>query len=76
MARFKSYEQGRVKFQGETLDWLWFDEEPEEILVGRPDPHVGDRRRYQLADVHAAQGRSDAVARFSTSRRRTAASSP
>ena len=28
VARFKSYEQGRTKFQGETLDWLWFDEEP------------------------------------------------
>src|ERR1700722_1032762 len=28
VARFKSYEQGRQKFQGETLDWLWPDEEP------------------------------------------------
>src|SRR5262249_49937616 len=25
---FKSYEQGRQKWQGETLDWVWFDEEP------------------------------------------------
>jgi phage terminase large subunit-like protein len=25
---FKSYEAGREKFQGETLDVLWFDEEP------------------------------------------------
>jgi phage terminase large subunit-like protein len=25
---FKSYEQGRTKFQGATLDVLWFDEEP------------------------------------------------
>jgi phage terminase large subunit-like protein len=25
---FKSYVQGREKWQGETLDWLWFDEEP------------------------------------------------
>lgn len=24
----KSYEQGREKWQGETLDWLWYDEEP------------------------------------------------
>ena len=30
--RFKSYEQGRSKFQGETLDWCWCDEEcPMEI---------------------------------------------
>lgn len=25
---FKSYEQGREKFQGDTIDILWFDEEP------------------------------------------------
>lgn len=25
---FKSYEKGREKWQGETLNWLWFDEEP------------------------------------------------
>lgn len=30
IARFKSYEQGRQKFQGETLDWGWADEEPPE----------------------------------------------
>jgi phage terminase large subunit-like protein len=28
VGRFKSYEQGRAKFQGETLDFVWFDEEP------------------------------------------------
>jgi len=26
---FKSYDQGRTKWQGETLDWVWFDEEPD-----------------------------------------------
>lgn len=25
---FKTYEKGREKWQGETLHWLWFDEEP------------------------------------------------
>jgi len=25
---FRSYERGREKWQGETLDWLWLDEEP------------------------------------------------
>jgi phage terminase large subunit-like protein len=28
----KSYEQGREKWQGETLDWLWVDEEPPEDI--------------------------------------------
>jgi phage terminase large subunit-like protein len=27
-ATFKSYEQGRTKFQSESLDWWWADEEP------------------------------------------------
>jgi phage terminase large subunit-like protein len=26
---FKSYDQGRRKWQGETLDFVWFDEEPD-----------------------------------------------
>lgn len=27
---FKFYEKGREKWQGETLDWVWYDEEPPE----------------------------------------------
>lgn len=30
---FKSYEQGREKFQGETLDWVWLDEEPRDYGI-------------------------------------------
>jgi phage terminase large subunit-like protein len=29
---FKSYDQGRQKWQGETLDFVWFDEEPPEDI--------------------------------------------
>lgn len=29
---FKSYDQGREKWQGETLGGIWFDEEPEEKI--------------------------------------------
>lgn len=31
-AAFKSYDQGRRRWQGETLDWVWFDEEPPEEI--------------------------------------------
>jgi phage terminase large subunit-like protein len=31
---FKSYEQGRTKFQGDTLDFVWLDEEPGEDIYG------------------------------------------
>lgn len=30
--KFKSYEQGRKKFQGPTLDFVWWDEEPDEEI--------------------------------------------
>lgn len=29
---FKTYDQGRARWQGETLDWVWFDEEPPEDI--------------------------------------------
>lgn len=29
---FKSCDQGRAKFQGTSLDWVWFDEEPPEDI--------------------------------------------
>jgi phage terminase large subunit-like protein len=29
---FKSYDQGRAKFQAETLDFVWLDEEPDEDI--------------------------------------------
>lgn len=28
LLKFKSYDQGRERWQGETLDFVWFDEEP------------------------------------------------
>src|ERR1700678_78643 len=31
--QFKSYEQGRVGFQGDTIDFGWGDEEPEKVEV-------------------------------------------
>ena len=31
-ASFKSYEQGREKFQGEPVDFIWADEEPDEDI--------------------------------------------
>jgi len=41
---FKSYEQGRDKFQGETLDFVWFDEEPDEDVYseGKTRTQAGD----------------------------------
>lgn len=32
LVTFKSYDQGRLKWQGETLELVWFDEEPPEDI--------------------------------------------
>ena len=32
MLAFKTYDQGRTKWQGETLDFVWFDEEPPQFV--------------------------------------------
>lgn len=32
LIRVKSYEQGREKWQADTLNWIWFDEEPPEDI--------------------------------------------
>lgn len=41
---FKSCDQGRGKFQGTSLDWVWFDEEPPEEIYKESKMRVIDRR--------------------------------
>lgn len=41
---FKSCDQGREKFQGASLDYVWFDEEPPEEIYDECRMRVFDRR--------------------------------
>lgn len=41
---FKSCDQGREKFQGASLDFVWFDEEPPEDVYTECRMRVADRR--------------------------------
>lgn len=41
---FKSCDQGREKFQGTSLDYVWFDEEPPEEIYDECRMRVFDRR--------------------------------
>ena len=41
---FKSCDQGRAKFQGTSLDYVWFDEEPPEEIYQECRMRVIDRR--------------------------------
>lgn len=61
---FKSYDQGREKWQGETLGGVWYDEEPPEdiYLEGLTRTNVG--LRPNLITFTPLQGISRVVRRF------------
>ena len=65
---FKSYEQGREKFQGETLDFVWFDEEPDIAIYseGKTRVQAGDEGRGGMVFMTFTPllGMSDVVKRF------------
>lgn len=66
---FKTYEQGRKKWQGEAVDVIWCDEEPEEEVyteaLARIAPtHAGDRSGIISTTFTPLLGRSNVVLRF------------
>jgi phage terminase large subunit-like protein len=65
---FKAYEQGREKFQGETLDWVWFDEEPpiDIYTEGKTRTQAGDEGRGGITYITFTPllGMSEVVRRF------------
>jgi phage terminase large subunit-like protein len=60
----KSYLSGREKFQGETLDWIWFDEEPPADIYteGLTRTNVGNGPVWMT--FTPLQGVSEVVRRF------------
>lgn len=62
--RFKSYEQGRQKFQGETLDFIWFDEEPEIGIYSEGLTRMSSTKGIAYMTFTPLKGRSDVVIRF------------
>jgi phage terminase large subunit-like protein len=63
-AQFKSYEQGRQKFQGEGLDWIWFDEEPPLTIYAEGLTRIGERDGIAWLTFTPLEGRSDVVIRY------------
>jgi len=48
---FKSYEKGREKFQGETIDLIWFDEEPPEDIYSEGLTRTNNGQNGQCAMI-------------------------
>ena len=66
---FKSYDQGREKWQGDTIDFVWFDEEPSDPGIyteGITRTNAGDEGRGGIAFMTFTPllGMSEIVHRF------------
>lgn len=63
---FKSYEKGREKWQGPTLDCLWFDEEPPQDIYteGLTRTNNGQRGQFTLITFTPLLGMSEVVSLF------------
>lgn len=62
--RFKSYEQGRTKFQGESIDFLWFDEEPDISVYSEGLTRVTATGGMVFMTFTPLKGMSNVVSRY------------
>ncbi len=61
---FKNYEQGRTKWQGETLDFIWCDEEPPIDLYSEAQARVAKQNGMILVTFTPLMGMSEVVRMF------------
>lgn len=63
---FKAYEKGRLKWQGDTIDGLWNDEEPPEDIYseGRTRTQRGQRGTFVYTTFTPLLGMSNVVRQF------------
>lgn len=62
--RFKSYEQGREKFQGETIDFFWGDEEPDMRVYSEMLTRITATSGMGYITFTPLKGMSEVVARY------------
>lgn len=61
---FKNYEQGRTKWQGETLDGIWCDEEPPIDLYSEAQARVARLKGMIMVTFTPLLGMSEVVRMF------------
>jgi phage terminase large subunit-like protein len=64
ICHFKTYEQGRKKWQGKSIDLIWCDEEPDEDIYSEAYARLGDRDGIIYTTFTPLQGMSKVVIRF------------
>jgi phage terminase large subunit-like protein len=62
--RFKSYEQGRAKFQGEGCHWVWLDEEPPIDVYAEALARIGENDGIVFVTFTPINGPTAVVLRF------------
>jgi len=60
----KSYEKGREKWQAETLDWVWFDEEPDQDIYTEGVTRTNATKGIVWMTFTPLKGMSGVVKRF------------
>lgn len=61
---FKSYDQGRTKFQGDSIDIIWFDEEPTAEIYSEGLTRTNATHGMALMTFTPLLGMSEVVRRF------------
>ncbi len=61
---FKSYDQGRERWQGATLDFIWADEEPDEDVYSEALVRIQVRKGFVMLTFTPLLGMSLVVERF------------
>lgn len=64
IATFKSYEQGRQKFQSATLDLVWLDEEPDEDIYQECLARITTTRGRVYMTFTPLKGKTEVVVRY------------
>jgi len=64
MGMFKSYEQGRQKLQGATLDWVWWDEEPPEDIYTELLARITATKGMLIGTFTPLKGKSKVVTKY------------
>ena len=62
--KFKSYDQGREKWQGDTLDLIWCDEEPPADIYDEALTRLNRRKGHMLITFTPLMGMTDVVKRY------------
>jgi phage terminase large subunit-like protein len=62
--QFKSYEQGWEKFTGAECDWIWFDEEPPEMVYSEGLTRTNNTNGVVFLSLTPLQGQTSVVSHF------------